>query len=102
MWIRIGSFPVKPGSEADLRRIYNGQAVPTVRACAGNVACLLLEPVTPGEKFAAITIWETRAAGEAYDNSGSAAAVVGLVKGFFAGPPTLQSYESATVGGLPG
>ncbi|HEY3254249.1 MAG TPA: antibiotic biosynthesis monooxygenase, partial [Polyangiaceae bacterium] len=65
MWIRIGSFAVKPGEVERLKRTYNGVAVPKVRACAGNLACLLLEPATAGETFSVITIWETRAAAEA-------------------------------------
>jgi heme-degrading monooxygenase HmoA len=100
MWIRIGSFTVKPGQAAALRDTYNGVAVPKVRACAGNLACLLLEPADDADSFAAITIWESREAGEAYDRSGTAAEVVALVREHFAGPPTLRSYESASVAGL--
>jgi heme-degrading monooxygenase HmoA len=102
MWIRLGSFSVKPGEAAALRAAYNGTAVPKVRACAGNLACLLLEPVADGEPFVAMTIWESRAAGEAYDASGAAAEVVASVRQFFAGPPTLRSYESASLAGLRG
>jgi heme-degrading monooxygenase HmoA len=101
MWIRLGSFAVKPGEQAALRAIYNQQAVPRVRACAGNLGCLLLEPVTEGEPFVAVTIWASRAAGEQYEASGAAAEVVGLVRGYFAGPPSLRSYESDSLAGLP-
>jgi hypothetical protein len=47
-----------------------------------------------------VTIWEDRAAAENYDSSGAAAEIVSLVRGYFAGPPTLRSYESASVLGL--
>jgi hypothetical protein len=47
-----------------------------------------------------MTLWEDRAAAEKYESSGAAAEVVGLVKAFFAGPPTLRSYESASSAGL--
>jgi heme-degrading monooxygenase HmoA len=73
-----------------------------VRACAGNLACLLLEPAGDDRDFAAVTIWATRADGEAYDASGTAAEVVALVRGHFAGPPTLRSYQSSSLAGLPG
>ena len=43
-----------------------------------------------------MTIWADRAAGEAYDASGAAGEVVGLVREFFAGPPTLRSYASTS------
>ena len=100
MWIRLGSFAIKPGEAASLRAAYNEVAVPKVRACAGNLACLLLEPVVQGEPFVAMTIWDSRAAADAYEASGTAAEIVGTVRRFFAGPPTLRSYESASVAGL--
>jgi hypothetical protein len=40
-------------------------------------------------------------AAEAYESSGAAAEVVALVRAFFAGPPTLRSYESSSLAGLP-
>jgi len=101
MWIRIGSFAVKPSEVERLKRTYNGVAVPKVRACAGNLACLLLEPAVAGEAFSVITIWETPAAADAYEASGSAAEVVALVRDCFAGPPTLASYSSESSAGLP-
>jgi quinol monooxygenase YgiN len=100
MWVRLGSFAVKPDQIAALRTTYNAVAVPKVRACAGNLGCLLLEPTAGDEQFLVMTIWTDRAAAEAYEASGAAAEVVSLVRGFFAGPPTLRSYESASVAGL--
>jgi quinol monooxygenase YgiN len=102
VWVRIGSFLVKPDQAANLKATYNEQAVPKVRAYPGNVGCLLLEPEAADEPFVVITIWEDRAAAEKYESSGTAAEVVAFVRGFFAGPPTLRSYESATIAGLPG
>ena len=101
MWIRIGSFPVKTDQITNLRNTYNDLALPRVRAFPGNCGCLLLEPVSGGEPFIVMTIWEDRAAADAYDSSGTATEVVSLVREYFAGPPTLRSYESATTGGLP-
>ena len=102
MWIRMGSFQVKPGAAQGLRATYNQQAVPRVRAQVGNLGCLLLEPEQPEDPFVVITIWRERADAEAYEESGAAADVVGLVRGFFAGPPTLRSFASASLSGLPG
>jgi quinol monooxygenase YgiN len=96
MWIRIGSFSVKPDQTARLREVYNHQAIPRVRAQPGNLACLLLEPVGTEQAYRAITIWDSRAAGEAYDASGTASEIVALVRDCFAGPPTLESYESSS------
>jgi heme-degrading monooxygenase HmoA len=101
MLVRVGSFLVQSGQSANLRTTYNEQAVPKVRTQAGNLGCLLLEPDAEGEPFLVITLWEDRAAAEKYEASGAAAEVVSLVRRFFAGPPTLRSYESASVAGLP-
>ena len=101
MWVRVGSFLVKPEQAANLRRTYNEKAVPKVRATPGNLACLLLEPNLEGEPFLVMTVWTDRAAAERYESSGAAAEVVSLVRAFFAGPPTLRSYESTSVLGLP-
>jgi quinol monooxygenase YgiN len=100
MWVRLGSFLVKPDQAADLRKTYNELAIPKVRSCAGNLACLLLEPTSGDEQFLAITIWDGPSAADAYEASGTAAEVVSLVRAFFAGPPTLRSYESASLAGL--
>ena len=100
MWIRVGSFLVKPGEAPRLQATYNELAVPKVRACAGNLACLLLAPVADAEPFMAITIWETRAAADAYESSGSALEVVALVRECFAGPPKLASYQSDSTAGF--
>lgn len=101
MWVRVGSFLVKPDQVTNLRRTYNEQAVPKVRGTPGNLACLLLEPNVEGESFLVVTAWTDRAAAERYESSGAATEVVSLVRAFFAGPPTLRSYESASVLGLP-
>jgi quinol monooxygenase YgiN len=101
MWVRVGSFLVKPGQAETPRRTYNEQAVPKVRGNPGNLGCLLLEPTGEGEPFLVMTVWTDRAAAETYEASGAAAEVVSLVRAFFAGPPTLRSYESASTLGLP-
>ena len=100
MWVRVGSFLVKPDQVANLRRTYNTEAVPKVRAQPGNLGCMLLEPDVEGEPFLVMTVWKDRAAAERYESSGAASEVVSLVRAFFAGPPTLRSYESASVLGL--
>ena len=100
MWIRVGSFFVKPGEGDRLKNTYNELAVPKVRACTGNVACLLLVPVVEAEPFMAVTIWETRVHAEAYESGGSALEVVSLVREFFAGPPKLASYQSDSTSGI--
>ena len=101
MWIRIGSFLVKEAQAEHLRNVYNELALPKVRAQAGNIGCMLLEPSDAGEPYLVMTLWESRGAADDYESSGTAAEVVLLVRDFFAAPPTLRSYESASLAGLP-
>jgi heme-degrading monooxygenase HmoA len=101
VWVRIGSFPLNTDQVVNLRATYNQIAVPKVRASPGNLGCLLLEPTAGDETFIVMTIWEDREAAERYESSGAAAEVVSLVRAYFAGPPTLRSYESGSVAGLP-
>jgi heme-degrading monooxygenase HmoA len=100
MWIRMGSFPVKAGQTAELSRVYNDSAVPKVRSYSGNLGCLLLEPTEPNGPFIVMTIWDSRAAADAYEASGAAAEIVAIAKPFFAGPPTLSAFESFSSAGL--
>lgn len=102
MWVRMGSFSVKPGAAESLRSTYNAEAVPKVRSQPGNLGCVLLEPEAPAEEYVVLTLWRDRAAADAYEASGVAREIVGLVRAHFAGPPTLRSYSSDTPNGLPG
>lgn len=98
MWIRLGSFAVVPGKVAELRATYNRECVPLVRASAGNLDCYLMENVDDSERCIVCTVWESEAAAVAYDASGTAQAMVGKVRAFFAGPPTLTSYRVERAG----
>lgn len=102
MWVRLGTFSVKPGQAEALRTTYNTKAVPKVRRFKGNLGCLLLEPATAGDaSFIACTLWASRADAEAYESSGAAQEVVALVREYFSGPPSLKAYLSESLNGLP-
>ncbi|HTA21787.1 MAG TPA: antibiotic biosynthesis monooxygenase [Polyangia bacterium] len=92
MFVRLGSFAVKPGELETLRRTYNEVCAPLVRAAAGNVDCFLLEPVVPGD-IIACTMWRTEEDAVRYESSGTAQQVVATVRQHFAGPPKLDAYR---------
>lgn len=94
MWVRLGTFHVKAGTEAALRQVHREKVLPHVQKQPGLVANYLLEPVKAGEPFVGCTVWRTPADGAAYESSGAAGAVVALLRDFFAGPPTLAAYET--------
>jgi heme-degrading monooxygenase HmoA len=93
MFVRVGTFRIKPGTTDALRQRYYGDCAPVVRAAEGSVDCYVLEPVDGEAPVVVCTVWRTEADALAYEASGSAAEVVGRVREFFAGPPELRSYR---------
>jgi heme-degrading monooxygenase HmoA len=95
MFVRLGTFAVKPGELETLRATYNGACVPVVRAAPGNLDCFLLEPVGGGEgaEILACTMWRTEEDAVRYESSGTAQDVVAKVRQHFAGPPKLAAYR---------
>jgi heme-degrading monooxygenase HmoA len=93
MFVRMGTFHIKPGTLDALRGRYYADCAPLVHAAEGNVDCYVLEPVEDDAPVVVCTMWQTEADAVAYEASGSAAEVVGRVREFFAGPPELRSYR---------
>ncbi len=93
MWIRLGTFAVKPGALAELRAVYTRECAPLVRAEPGNLDCYLMENADEAGPCVVCTIWRSEADAKAYDASGRAMEIVAKVRHFFAGPPTLASYR---------
>jgi len=93
MFVRVGTFRVRPGTLGALRERYYAECAPLVKAAAGSVDCLILEPVDEQAPVAVCTVWQTEADAAAYEASGSAAAVADRVREFFLGPPELRSYR---------
>jgi heme-degrading monooxygenase HmoA len=77
----------------ELRKIYNGEIVPTVKAQKGNIDIFGLETVDEGEAYISFTSWDNKENGDTYEASGTYGEMVNKVKHTFAGPPTLKSYE---------
>ena len=93
-FVRIGQFTARPETIEELRGIYETEAIPIIRAAAGNVSAVLLQQHESPDAFMAITIWSTKAAADAYDQSGTARAMVDKIRFGFAGPPVLTTYEA--------
>lgn len=97
MFVRLGSFQVAAPKLSALREIYYRDCVPIVQAAPGNIDGYLLEPAEEiGADLVTIvacTIWRSEQDAIAYEASGTAKEVVGKVREFFAGPPTLRSYR---------
>ena len=93
MFVRVGTFEVKPGSLPELLERYESACAPLVRSAQGSVDCFVAEPADDTSPVAVCTVWQSEADAQAYESSGTAAEVVAQVRDFFAGPPTLLSYR---------
>jgi heme-degrading monooxygenase HmoA len=93
MFIRIAEVTLLPEFAEEARRIYAEQAAPRVTRVPGNAGCYMLEPLDPGAPHLACTVWDSEASAHAYEASGSAKEIAGLIRHAFASPPRLQSYR---------
>src|SRR4051812_42350121 len=60
-FVRIGQFKAIPDKADDLRSIYEGEAIPIIRAARGNISAVLLKQHEARDSFMAITLWESAA-----------------------------------------
>ena len=93
-FVRIGQFKAVPERADDLRSIYEGEAIPVIRAAHGNISAVLLQQHEARDSFMAITVWESAADADLYDRSGQATAMVDKIRFAFAGPPSLTTYDA--------
>ncbi len=94
MYVRLTT--VKPHADkiAELVSIYNSEVVPQVKKAKGNIDIFLLEPAQKGDDYISITMWNSKADGDAYESSGQYKTMVDKVRHTFAAPPVLKTYEA--------
>jgi quinol monooxygenase YgiN len=92
-FVRAGVFKAQHDKIDELRRLYEQEAIPRIRAVGGNVGAFLLQQHDDPDSFMALTAWKTKADAEAYERSGKAAEMVDKIRHAFAGPPVLVTYD---------
>ena len=93
MWIRLIEVRIQPDKLEEMRRIYNEEIVPAVKAQKGNIDVFLMESLDREGQVFSFTSWESQADGDAYEASRGYFQNVNKVKHTFVGMPTLWSYE---------
>jgi len=93
MWIRLIEVRIQPGMLEKMRKVYNEQIVPDVKARKGNIDVYLMESLDRESQVISFTSWENQEYGDAYEASGAYVQNVNKVKQAFAEMPTLWSYE---------
>jgi heme-degrading monooxygenase HmoA len=97
MHARVTTVSVQPDKVAEVTRIYNESILPAIKAASGNRSVLLLIDAATGHGLS-ITVWDSEAAGQAYDTSGTYREQVSKVSSYFSAPPSLATYEVAAQG----
>jgi quinol monooxygenase YgiN len=93
MWVRIIEAKIQTDKMDEARKIYNEEVVPVVKAQNGNIDIFLMESVDREGEVISFTSWESKEAGDAYEESKTYVKMVDKVKQTFVDAPTLWSYE---------
>ena len=97
MYVRLTYVDFLPGRAEEAKTIYNGELVSAVKSQKGNLDCRLLEPVSAGEDFISMTVWETKEDSDAYHSSGTYKKMVDRVRDLFSKEPVLKVYSTESV-----
>lgn len=93
MVVRLTNFKVSANDAEEVKKIYNGEVVPEVKKQQGNTNVMLLEPTDGSGEFISLTVWENKAAADAYHSSGKYKELVAKIKGLI-GDPVLKTYNA--------
>jgi quinol monooxygenase YgiN len=93
MWVRLIEIKIKPDKTDEIRKIYNEEIVPVVKAQKGNMDIFLMESVDREGAMISFTSWQSKEDGDAYEEGKTYMKMFNKVKHTFADTPTLWSYE---------
>lgn len=95
MFARLTSISVMPESREELKRMFNDEIVPVVKAQRGNIGIWLLEPTDENDDFISLTEWISSAEADAYETSGTYRQLVDKLKDKYQRKPVLKTYNIA-------
>jgi quinol monooxygenase YgiN len=95
MFARLTFLKTLPENFEKVKKIYNEEIVPVVRAQKGNIGCWLLEPTNQEDDWVSLTEWTSSVDADAYHASGTYQELVDKIKPFYTGKPQLKTYNVA-------
>jgi len=95
MFARLTFIDILPERQDDLRKIFNEEIIPAVRAQKGNIGIWLLEPTDITNEYISLTEWISAADADLYDSSGTYRKLVDKVKAMYKSRPILKTYNIA-------
>ena len=94
MIARLTSFGVHPQDVEELKKTYNEEIVPIIRAQKGNMGAWLLEPMEESDDYISLTEWISLADAVAYETSGTYRELVSKAINKFRSGPVLKTYSA--------
>ena len=95
MFARLTFIDILPERQDDLRKIFNEEIIPAVRAQKGNIGIWLLEPTDITNEYISLTEWISAADADLYDSSGTYQKLADKVKPMYKSRPILKTYNIA-------
>ena len=95
MFARLTSISVHSDKTEELRRIFNDEIIPVVKAQRGNLGIWLLEPTDQNDDYISLTEWLSAADADAYESSGTYRQLVDKIKDLYRRRPVLKTYNIA-------
>jgi len=95
MFARLTFIDILPEHQDELKKIFNEEIIPAVRAQKGNIGIWLLEPTDITNEYISLTEWISAADADLYDSSGTYQKLVDKVKPMYKSRPILKTYNIA-------
>jgi heme-degrading monooxygenase HmoA len=96
MFIRLTFFDFQLQHLDEVKKIFNEEVVPVVKAQKGNLGVWLLEPTNAMDQFISLTEWTTEVDAQTYQHSGVYKQLVDLLKDKYSSNPVLRTYNVAS------
>lgn len=93
MFVRLTYIDFSPEHSDTIKRMFNDEIIPVVKAQKGNIGIWFLEPTDSADEYISLTEWETRADADAYESSGVYRELVDKLKGMYKSKPVLKTYN---------
>lgn len=93
MFARQTFIKVQPEKVEELKKIFDSEIAPVLKAQPGNVDLFLLEPTNKNDEYVSVSMWESKADADKYEKSGKFAELSGKVKPILTKPLEVKTYE---------
>jgi quinol monooxygenase YgiN len=92
MWVHLTTLKIDPDKLEELKALLYTEEIAKISSEHGSLYGQLWQAEESGTVLS-LTVWQSRAQGEAFYKTEKAAAVMGQLKPLFKAPPSAASYE---------